>query len=239
MKRIAQYAASLLLMLLFAAPSLVAQNNLPTVPYIEVRGAATRKVTPDELYLRITIKESDYKGKKSLAQAQHTMINVLRRNGVNVDEQLTVQSMGSSMKLKTFTSKILTRTEGVYILKLADVGTMQNVIAGLEKEEISNIALVETKYSKKKQLESELGIEAVRQAKQRAEELAGAIGQQIGKAIYINTWSMNEVVSPRNYKTMAARGVVMDEAAEAAPAVKLSVTENEYSVDVNVRFELK
>ena len=239
MKRIAQYAASLLLMLLFAAPSLVAQNNLPTVPYIEVRGAATRKVTPDELYLRITIKESDYKGKKSLAEAQQTMINVLRRNGVNVDEQLTVQSMGSSMKLKTFTSKILTRTEGVYILKLADVGTMQNVIAGLEKEEISNIALVETKYSKKKQLESELGIEAVRQAKQRAEELAGAIGQQIGKAIYINTWSMNEVVSPRNYKTMAARGVVMDEAAEAAPAVKLSVTENEYSVDVNVRFELK
>lgn len=239
MKRIAQYAASLLLMLLFAAPSLVAQNNLPTVPYIEVRGAATRKVTPDELYLRITIKESDYKGKKSLAQLQQEMINVLRRNDVKVDEQLTVQSMGSSMKLKAFTSKILTRTEGVYILKLTDVETMQDIIAELEEAEISNIALVETKYSKKKELESELGIEAVRQAKQRAEELAGAIGQQIGKAIYINTWSMNEIVSPRNYKTMAARGVMMNEAADAAPAVTLSVTENEYSVDVNVRFELK
>ena len=239
MKRIAKYAAALLLMFVFSVPSLVAQNNLPAVPYIEVRGSATRKVTPDELYLRITIKESDYKGKKSLAELQQEMINVLRRNSVKVDEQLTVQSMGSSMKLKTFTSKILSRTEGVYILKLTDVATMQDVIAELEEAEISNIALIETKYSKKSELESVLGIEAVRQAKQRAEELAGAIGQQIGKAIYINTWSMNESVSPRNYKTMAARSAVMEEAADAAPAVNLSVTENEYSVDVNVRFELK
>ena len=174
-----------------------------------------------------------------MAELQQEMINVLRRNGVKVDEQLTVQSMGSSMKLKTFTSKILTRTEGVYILKLTDVAAMQNVIAELEEAEISNIALIETKYSKKKELESELGIEAVRQAKQSAEELGGAMCKQRGKAIYINTWSMNEIVSPRNYKTMAARSAVMEEAADAAPAVNLSVTENEYSVDVNVRFELK
>ena len=51
-------AATLLIALFFAAPSLLsAQNNLPTVPYIEVRASATRKVTPDELYLKITIRE--------------------------------------------------------------------------------------------------------------------------------------------------------------------------------------
>ena len=232
-------AATLLIALFFAAPSLLsAQNNLPTVPYIEVRASATRKVTPDELYLKITIKESDYKGKKSLQDVQQTMVNILQKCGVNIDEALTVMSMGISVKFKTFSSKIKTRTEAVYILKLTNADTMQKIINLLEEKEISNIVLAETKYSKIKELESELGIEAVKQAKQRATELVSAIGQEIGKAIYINSWSMNEIVSPRNYKMMASRSAVQEDAAMGA-TTPLSITENEYSVDVNVRFELK
>ena len=232
-------AATLLIALFFATPSLLsAQNNLPTVPYIEVRASATRKVTPDELYLKITIKESDYKGKKSLQDVQQTMVNILQKCGVNIDEALTVMSMGSSVKFKTFSSKIKTRTEAVYILKLTNADTMQKIINLLEEKEISNIVLAETKYSKIKELESELGIEAVKQAKQRATELVSAIGQEIGKAIYINSWSMNEIISPRNYKMMASRSAVQEDAAMGA-TTPLSITENEYSVDVNVRFELK
>ena len=147
-------------------------------------------------------------------------------------------SMGSSVKFKTFSSKIKTRTEAVYILKLTNADTMQKIINLLEEKEISNIVLAETKYSKIKELESELGIEAVKQAKQRATELVSAIGQEIGKAIYINSWSMNEIVSPRNYKMMASRSAVQEDAAMGA-TTPLSITENEYSVDVNVRFELK
>ena len=224
---------------LFLIPvSLNAQNNLPAVPYIEVRASATRKVAPDENYLKITIKESDYKGKKSLQDVQNSMVRVLEKQGIDVEENLTVQSMGSSVKLKAFSSKVKTLTEAIYILQLSDVATMQSVISALEAQEISNIVLVETKYSKRDALESELGVEAIKKAKQRAIELVSAIGQEIGKAIYVNSWSMNEVVSPRNYKAMAARGVVLEEAAvDAAP--KLSISENEYSVDVNVRFEIK
>ena len=224
---------------LFLIPvSLNAQNNLPAVPYIEVRASATRKVAPDEIYLKITIKESDYKGKKSLQDVQNSMVRVLEKQGIDVEENLTVQSMGSSVKLKAFSSKVKTLTEAIYILQLSDVATMQSVISALEAQEISNIVLVETKYSKRDALESELGVEAIKKAKQRAIELVSAIGQEIGKAIYVNSWSMNEVVSPRNYKAMAARGVVLEEAAvDAAP--KLSISENEYSVDVNVRFEIK
>jgi uncharacterized protein YggE len=203
-----------------------------------VRASATRKVTPDEIYLKITIKESDYKDKKSLQQLQNVMIKVLEKQGVDVEKDLTVLSMGSSLKLKSFLSKVKTRTEAVYILQLSDAEAVQNVISALEAQEISNIVLAETKYSKRDALESELGVEAIKKAKQRAAELVAAIGQEIGKAIYVNSWSMNEIVSPRNYKAMAARGVVMDESVDAA-APALSIAENEYSVDVNVRFEIK
>lgn len=239
MKRILTYAVALLAVASFFIVSPAkAQDNPAALPYIEVRASATRKVTPDEIYLKITIKESDYKDKKSLQQLQNVMIKVLEKQGVDVEKDLTVLSMGSSLKLKSFLSKVKTRTEAVYILQLSDAEAVQNVISALEAQEISNIVLAETKYSKRDALESELGVEAIKKAKQRAAELVAAIGQEIGKAIYVNSWSMNEIVSPRNYKAMAARGVVMDESADAA-APALSIAENEYSVDVNVRFEIK
>ena len=69
------------------------------------------------------------------------------------------------VKLKAFSSKVKSVGEAVYILQLSDVATMQNVISALEAQEISNIVLAETKYSKRDALESELGVEAIKKAK--------------------------------------------------------------------------
>ena len=71
------------MLLLTSALSVAAQNNLPQVPYIEITASAQRKVTPDEIYLTITIKESDYKGKKTLQQMQQTMVDILKKNKVS------------------------------------------------------------------------------------------------------------------------------------------------------------
>ena len=67
------------MLLLTSALSVAAQNNLPQVPYIEINASAQRKVTPDEIYLTITIKESDYKGKKTLQQMHNTCSGCIRR----------------------------------------------------------------------------------------------------------------------------------------------------------------
>ena len=240
-RTISKYVAMLFLVALpFVTPTRVdAQNNLPQVPYIDINASAQRKVTPDEIYLVITIKESDYKGKKSLQQVQQTMVDVLKRDGVNIDEQLTVLTMGSSVKLKAFSSKIKSLTTAQYQLKLGSAEDMQTVIADLEKKEISNIVLIETKYSKMKELESELGVEAVKNAQQKARLLATAIGQEAGKAIYINTWGMNSTAPARNLR--ASKMAVVEDAAAGlvdTPAT-LSIAETEYTVTVNVRFELK
>ena len=147
--------------------------------------------------------------------------------------------MGSSVKLKAFSSKIKSLTTAQYQLKLGSAEDMQTVIADLEKKEISNIVLIETKYSKMKELESELGVEAVKNAQQKARLLATAIGQEAGKAIYINTWGMNSTAPARNLR--ASKMAVVEDAAAGlvdTPAT-LSIAETEYTVTVNVRFELK
>ena len=223
---------------LFAPASLSAQNNLPAVPYIEVRASATRKVAPDEIYLKITIKESDYKGKRSLEQMQMTLLEVLRRNNIDADEALSLNYMGSEVGYKLFSKEIKPKTEAVYTLKLHDVITMQKVIASLEKEQITNIVLAKTRYTKEEELKRSMSVDAMRQAQAEARVLAGAVEQEIGKAISINSWlTKGETAQPRLYKARSVANDAMALPEEQTP--QISIAKITYRFNVNVKFELK
>ena len=105
----------------------------PTQPYVDINSSVEREVTPNELYLRITINESDYKGKKSLESMQNAMLGVLKRNRIDIPECLTLNYMGSEVSYKLFSSNIKPKTQATYMLKLYDLTIMQQVIAELEK----------------------------------------------------------------------------------------------------------
>ena len=227
-------------MFLLAILPITAKAQNITQPYIDISSTATREVTPNEIYLRITIKESDYKGKKSLEEMQETMLSTLKINRIDIPECLTLNYMGSDVSYKMFSKNINTRTEATYTLKLHDVATMQNVISALEERQISNIDLVKTKFTKEKELKSELSIEAMQQAQAEARTLAGAIGQEIGKALSINYWMNSNDSQPRLYKARA--NMVMDESAvagEGQQAPTFGIGKITYSLNVNVKFELK
>lgn len=227
-------------MFLLAFLPITAKAQNITQPYIDINSTATREVTPDEIYLRITIKESDYKGKKSLEEMQEAMLGALKINRIDIPECLTLNYMGSDVSYKMFSKNINTRTEATYTLKLHDVATMQNVISALEERQISNIDLIRTKFTKEKELKSELSIEAMQQAQAEARTLAGAIGQEIGKALSINYWMNSNDSQPRLYKARA--NMVMDESAFAGAgqqAPTFGIGKITYSLNVNVKFELK
>lgn len=209
-----------------------------TQPYIEMSTTVKREVTPNELYLKITINEKDYKGKKSLEQLQEAMMGALKENRIDIPECLTLNYMGSEIGYATFSKKIKPKSEATYMLKLYDAATMQQVIASLEKRGISDIGLAEVKFTKENELRQEMGIEAIQQAKAEAAALAGAIGQQVGKAVSISSWLSNGQIMPRIYKSRA-NSVAEDAMPEAAPeATVISIGKITYSLNVNVRFEL-
>lgn len=239
MKRSTILTAVTTMFLLTILPITAKAQNI-TQPYIDISSTATREVTPNEIYLRITIKESDYKGKKSLEEMQEAMLGALKINRIDIPECLTLNYMGSDVSYKMFSKNINTRTEATYTLKLHDVATMQNVISALEERQISNIDLVKTKFTKEKELKHELAIEAMQQAQAEARTLAGAIGQEIGKALSINYWMNSNDSQPRLYKARA--NMVMDESAvagEGQQAPTFGIGKITYSLNVNVKFELK
>ena len=225
-------------LLLFAAPTdSTAQTT--TEAYIDINTTVEREVTPNELYLQITISEKDYKGKKSLEEMQEAMIGALKINRIDIPECLTLNYMGSEVGYKAFSKSIKSQTEATYMLRLNDVATMQSVIASLEERQISDIELVRTRFTGEKELKAEMGIEAMRLAKEEAQMLAGAIGQEAGKALTISYWMNSGQTQPRLYKARMANAV--EDAAVEHPVSEpmISIGKNTYRFTVNVRFELK
>lgn len=209
-----------------------------TQPYVEMSTTVKREVTPDELYLKITINENDYKGKKNLEQLQEAMLGALKENRIDIPECLTLNYMGSEVSYTTFSKKIKPKTEATYMLKLYDVAIMQQVIASLEKRQISNIELAQVKFTKENELRNEMGIETMKLAKAEAEALAGAVEQKVGKAISISSWMNSGQIMPRLYKSranIAVEDAVVNE--EQAPVI--SIGKITYTYNVNVRFELQ
>ena len=225
-------------LLLIGADKAVAQTT--TQPYIDMSTSVQREVTPDELYLKIVISESDYKGKKTLEEVQEAMLGALKTCRIDIPECLTLNYMGSDVSYKTFSKSIKPKTQATYMLKLYDAAIMQQVIAALEERQISNIDLTKVKYTKEKELKNEMAVEAMQQAKSEAGVLAGAIGQEVGKAISINSWMNGGEAQPRIYKARAnyamADGAVME---SAQPSTQFNIGKITYSFGVNVRFELK
>lgn len=231
-----KFLATMLLLTIVSTTG-VAQNIIQ--PYVDISSNATREVTPDEIYLRITIKESDYKGKKSLEEMQDAMIGALKTNRIDIPECLSLNYMGSDVSYKLFSKNIKPKTEATYTLKLNDVGTMQRVIASLEERQISNIDLTKVKYTREKELKTELAIEAMQQAQAEAKVFAGAIGQEIGKALSISSWMNGGEVQPRIYKSRA--NLMVEESADgtALQTPQFGISKITYNLNVSVRFELK
>ena len=225
--------------MLFTFPAKSAAQNTEQ-PYIDVSCTATREVTPDELYLSITINEKDYKGKKSLEEMQKTMIDVLLANKIDTKECLSLNYMGSDISYTTFLKNMKLKSEAQYMLKLYDAVTMQKIIAELEEKQISNIQLIRSKYTKEEELKMELAVEAMKKAKAEAMVFAGTIDQEIGKAQRINYYMSSESGQPIMYKSrmnIESEFASIDEYIEPEPLFKIGKIT--YSLRVNVKFELK
>ncbi|MDD3080215.1 MAG: SIMPL domain-containing protein [Paludibacter sp.] len=211
------------------------EKNFIDQNYIEVTGKAEMEIVPDLIYLKIQLSEKDDKSKKTLSQRENEMIKMLKTKGVDTKTDLNVVDLSSNFKTYLLgKSDVLLSKE--YQLVVKDTKTLMNVMLGLEKLGIANVSVDKVDNSDMEKYRREVKIEAVKAAKEKAQALAEAIGQQLGRAIYILESqpvfynSRNMVANAMLFKTGEAAGM-SDEQPEFEK-IKL-----EYSV--LCRFELK
>ncbi|MBA4154345.1 SIMPL domain-containing protein [Flavobacterium sp.] len=181
----------ILILLLIPVTSIYSQTkNFIDLPYLETSAKVDTLVTPDRIYLTVLLLEKDTKGKISLEELETKMVNKLKVIGIDVSKQLTLTDLSSDFK-KYFLKQQDVQKAKMYSVLVYDAKTAGKVIVELEEENISNITLEKTEYSKMEELKLELKSRAILKAKQNALAMVQPLNQKVGVAIYISDSNSN------------------------------------------------
>lgn len=207
------------------------QTNVMDQPYIEVSGQAEIEVVPDKIYVQITI-DGDSKGKETVLQQEKEMVQRFDALGIDVEKKLVVQELfNSALKSNKVT------TFKMYRLEVNSATQLAHVFQALQAIGIAQAEIESVDVSNKEELIQKIRAEAAQNARQNALVLANALGQELGKALYVQDYS----TSPYEYMNMSTRDYAMAEVrevvAEVAPVFEFQKVT--FNSSVRVRFLLK
>lgn len=213
------------------------EKNFIDQNYVSVTGYNKMKVTPDMIYISITINESDTKGKVSLDQMERNMVKALEKTGIDVSKQLSVSDMSSNFKKYALKKQDVMQSKN-YTLLVYDARSAAEVFMALEKENISNATITDVDHSKLIDHKLESKTQAIKDAKRKAEALAQGVDRSIGKAMYIVDNERNYYSARSNTMVYAmAKGSADMAYDESMPEIQFQEIEIESTV--TVYFELK
>lgn len=207
------------------------QTNVMDQPYIEVSGQAEVEVVPDKIYVQITI-DGDSKGQETVLQQEKEMVQRFDALGIDVEKKLVVQELfNSALKSNKVT------TFKMYRLEVNSATQLAHVFQALQAIGIAQAEIESVDVSNKEELIQKIRAEAAQNARQNALVLANALGQELGKALYVQDYS----TSPYEYMNMSTRDYAVSEVrevvAEAAPVLEFQKVT--FNSSVRVRFLLK
>ncbi|UII81240.1 SIMPL domain-containing protein [Flagellimonas sp. CMM7] len=210
-------------------------KNFLDIPYLETSARVDTLVTPDKIYLNITIKEKDSKGKKSVEEQENKMAQSLRALGIDLDKQLVIKDLSSNFKKYFLRQKDVLKSKQYSLLVYSGKKAGEAMVA-LEKLDIANTYLEKTEYSKMDELELELKSKAVKKAKKKAEALTAPLGQSVGAAIHILDTSTPYYPRYNQAPRMQMKAMEMD-MAEAEP-LDIDFEKIKVETSVNVKFKI-
>jgi len=167
--------------------SVCAQNgvkNFIDQNYIEVTGRAELEIIPDQIYLKIFLNEKEFKNKKSIVEIEKAMIEKLTEIGIDTEKNLAIKDFASNFQFYWLGKSDIFVTKE-YQLIVHNAPTAGKVFIELEKIGISNITIDKLEHSKIREYRKKVKIDAIKAAKEKASELAIAIDQNIGRALFI------------------------------------------------------
>jgi len=151
---------------------------------IEVTGTAEKEVVPDEIYIQITLREKYInKNKIGIEEQEEKLKNVIKSLGLDLKNLFLSDANADYVKIRWKTKDILTKKD--YNLKVADAKTLGKVFQELEKIEITDAFIARVNHSKLDSLKKEIKITAIKSAKEKADYLLAAIGEQAGRPMLI------------------------------------------------------
>jgi len=173
-------------------------NSSEEKPYIEVTGIHEMDITPDEIYIRITIKERyENKEKLTIEMQEEKLKTALKEIGIDIKNLSLADAMADYVRVKINLKDVISQKD--YTLKVSNATELTKVFKELDKLNIKDAFIQKVSHSKIDSLKKESKIIAIKAAKSKADYLLAAIGEQTGKPQIINEVENNYTGTYNNY----------------------------------------
>ena len=200
--------------------------------YVEVSGSSYKLVTPNKIEISISLKESDSKGKISLYSLEKTLVGVLKELGLDSEKDLKITDQSSNYKKRSDVYQFKD-----YMLTVGNASMVADVFDRLSAVGISNAEVVNATRTDIEDIQNEVKLQAIKNAQSNARLLAEAVGQTIGKAIYIQDYSSPALF--RGDVTVTALGTKALGYANNAEGISLDFKDIRIEQRVTARFLLE
>jgi uncharacterized protein len=171
--------------LAFFISGLFAQAPNPYPKTISVNGSADMEITPDEIYVLVTLKEYEKKGtgKIGLDKIKTDFLNSCTSVGLP-DSVITIASYEGNL-LKKKRSKEELYASISYQVKFNNSKKMDELVNRLDDEATQSFDVVRVSHSKIQEYRKQMRIQAIKAAKEKAAYLTEAVGENLGTAVTI------------------------------------------------------
>ncbi|QJD95440.1 SIMPL domain-containing protein [Mucilaginibacter robiniae] len=188
-------------------------QNMDLRNRIEVTGNATQEITPDIIYVSISLKEyMDGKNKVTIDQLENQLEKAVNSAGVpKADFTINNVSAYNNTYQKKKNPDFLAAKQ--YRLKLQDLNRLNQILAVVDAKGIQSTNVDSYDYSKMDAIKRDLKIKALLNAREKAGYMLTAVGEKLGHPIDITENDDINLPAPRPVMYMAKMAT-----ADAAPA---------------------
>lgn len=188
MKKINVFVLAILL--IFLVVELRAQEKSPDKNQrtISVSGVAEKEIEPDIIYFTISLKEYQLKtgSKFQMSELENQLVKSVEKAGID-KENLTVENVygyNYSWNKKTENKDFMARKQ--FQLQLPDAKKLNVILSKIDPKAIEYVRVSQYTHSRLQELNQELQVEAVKNAKVKAEALLKPLGEKVGKVLEVN-----------------------------------------------------
>ena len=218
-------------MLLLVTIGITARAQADLRKKIQVTGMAERALLPDEIYLRITLKE--YKNGNRIVEMdrlEQGLVKSLRKLDISTD-MLTVDNIyGYNWDWRKKRPDDFLASKS-FRLQVSDLKRINDLVEYLDPEGLNGIQIAEIKHSRENEIREELAKEALKKAREKAEALLSAIDEEVGGVI--------EVSTVRQEQSMPQARVMYDAAESKAYSSNVEFRNIDIKVEIYAVFEIK
>ena len=203
---------------------------------INVSGSAETEVTPDIIYIGISLKEylkdNNSKKKVDITELENQLYTAVLKAGIAKEDLMinNVSSFNYATEKKKNPDFLASKQ---YRLKVSDLNKFNDILSAIDVKGIASTNIESYDYSKIETLKKDLKIKALLAARDKANYMVTALGEKLGGVIDIQDGGDN-VIQPvyRNYMMKA-------EMADTAPAQEIDFKKIKLNFTVNAVFEIK